>query len=225
MRGVPRLAVLAAAVIGDVGHRPRPEQRAGGDQILEPVGPHLAQRVPHAGRLELEHAARVAARQHGVGGCVVQRQAVEVRRVRAGMPARAAGWSAWSGPGSRTSPARPARRISSRTASRACPTSGRGRAAPAPPAAGPRSPARPHGCWRGGTAPPAAAPPPSGGGRPRRPCASAAASARRRSPAAASRAWPGCWGSARPPGSPGRTAGPARGPRRAPRRGPAACRR
>ena len=116
MRRVPFLAVLAPAVIGDVGHRAGTIQRDGGDQVLEPVGPHLPQRVAHALAFHLEHPAGIAALQHLVGFRVVQRQAVEIdRRCRgpSGNPRRDAGSSAWSGRGSRISPGRPARHASS----------------------------------------------------------------------------------------------------------------
>ncbi len=169
MRGLPRLAVLAAAVIGDVGHRARAEQGHGGDQVLEPVGPHLAQHVPHARGLELEHAAGIAARQHLVGRRVVQRQAVEIRRV--GQEADRALQDGQRGQAQEVELHQPGlldvfHRVLGDQRVR---SSDRGTAAPAPPAAGRRSPRRRRGCWRGDTAPPAAAPPPSAGAPPRRP--------------------------------------------------------
>ena len=64
MRRLPFLAVLALAIIGNIGHRPRPVQRHRRDQILEPVGPHLPQHVAHALAFTLEHPARIAPLQH-----------------------------------------------------------------------------------------------------------------------------------------------------------------
>ena len=76
----PFLAVLAPAVVGDVGHRAGTVERDGGDQVLEPVGAHLPQRVAHALAFHLEHPAGIAFLQHLEGLGVVERQAVEVDR-------------------------------------------------------------------------------------------------------------------------------------------------
>ncbi len=71
------LARLAPRVDRDVAHRPRPVERHERDQVLELGRPHLAERVPHAGRLELEDTGRLAARQHGVGLLVVERHGAD----------------------------------------------------------------------------------------------------------------------------------------------------
>ena len=76
--GGPFLAVLALAIGGDAGHRARAVEGDGGDQVFEAVGAHLAQDVAHALALELEDAAGVAALEHGEGGGVVERDAVDV---------------------------------------------------------------------------------------------------------------------------------------------------
>ncbi len=60
VRRLPLLAVLASAVIRDVGHRAGAIQGDGGDQVLEPVGTHLPQHVAHALAFQLEHPAGVA---------------------------------------------------------------------------------------------------------------------------------------------------------------------
>ncbi len=80
MRGRPWLAVFAAAVFGDVGHRAGTVEGDGGDQVLEPVGAHLAQRVAHALPFHLEHPAGLAAAQHLVGFLVVERQMFQIDR-------------------------------------------------------------------------------------------------------------------------------------------------
>ena len=64
MRRLPFFAVLAPAVVGDVGHRAGAVECDGGDQVLEPVGPHLPQRVAHALAFQLEHPAGIAFLQH-----------------------------------------------------------------------------------------------------------------------------------------------------------------
>ncbi len=85
MRRLPGLAVLALAIGGNVGHRARAVEGDAGNQILEAVGPHLAQHVAHALAFELEHAAGIAPLQHLVGWRVIQRQP---RRHRPSMPRR-----------------------------------------------------------------------------------------------------------------------------------------
>ena len=75
---VPFLAMLAPAVIGDVGHWAGTIERDGGDKVLEPVGAHLPQRVAHALAFHLEHPAGIASLQHLEGFCVVQGEAVEI---------------------------------------------------------------------------------------------------------------------------------------------------
>ncbi len=85
----------------DVGHRAGAVQRHGGDQILEPVGAHLAQHVAHALAFELEHPAGIAARQHLVGSRIIERQPGEIdldAMAAQDTRPRAAGRSASSGP-------------------------------------------------------------------------------------------------------------------------------
>ena len=74
--GDPR--VLAPAIFRDAGHRTGTIQRNGGDQILEPVGLHLAQHVAHALAFHLEHPAGVPLPQHLKRLPVVERQQVHV---------------------------------------------------------------------------------------------------------------------------------------------------
>ncbi|MET3868693.1 hypothetical protein ABIC20_006002 [Methylobacterium radiotolerans] len=71
-------AELALAVDRDVGHRARPVERHQGDDVLQPVGLHLAERLAHAGRFHLEHADRLAPAHGPVGVRVVERQRGEV---------------------------------------------------------------------------------------------------------------------------------------------------
>ena len=73
-------AVLALGVLGVLAHRqqPRAVQGVARHQVLEPVGLEELDQVLHARRLHLEHADRVAAPQHRVGGLVVQRHVVDV---------------------------------------------------------------------------------------------------------------------------------------------------
>ena len=81
------LAVLAVGVGRDVLHRARPVERDEGDQILELGRLDLAERLAHAGRLELEDAGRLAAGEHRVGLLVVHRDRgdVEVAEQLAGL--------------------------------------------------------------------------------------------------------------------------------------------
>ena len=72
------LAGLALRVDRDVAHRARAEERDERDQVLELGRLHLAQRLAHPRRLELEDAGRVAAAEHLVGLRVVERQVDEV---------------------------------------------------------------------------------------------------------------------------------------------------
>ena len=72
------VAELARAIGRDVRHRSRPIERDQHDQVLEAVGPHVDQRPAHALTFHLEHADRLAARQHLVGLGVVERQAREI---------------------------------------------------------------------------------------------------------------------------------------------------
>ena len=67
------LAELAGAIGGYVGHGARPVQRHQRNQILKPVSPHLAHGIAHAGTFQLEHAHRIALRQHVIGGRIIQR--------------------------------------------------------------------------------------------------------------------------------------------------------
>ena len=79
VRRRPCLAVLAAIVVGNIGHRARAVQRHRGDQVLEPVRAHLAQGVAHALAFHLEHPARIAARQHFIRLGVIQRQPIQIK--------------------------------------------------------------------------------------------------------------------------------------------------
>ena len=72
------LAMFHRDVSRDVLHRPRPVQRVGGDDVLEPVRAQLPEHVAHTGAFDLEHPHRVAARQEFVGGGVVERQCRQV---------------------------------------------------------------------------------------------------------------------------------------------------
>jgi hypothetical protein len=66
-------AELTRAIDGDVRHRPRPIQRDERDEVLEPVGAHIHQRLAHARAFHLEHADYFAAPQHFIGLGVVER--------------------------------------------------------------------------------------------------------------------------------------------------------
>ena len=61
MRQLPPRPVLAVNVISNQNHRPRPVQRVGRYQILNPVRHHLHQQILHPARLELEHSLRLTA--------------------------------------------------------------------------------------------------------------------------------------------------------------------
>src|SRR5512146_2219552 len=61
-------------VIPVIGFRPWPIQSDERDQVLEHRRLHLPQRLAHPGRLELEHARRLALREHLVHLLVVERQ-------------------------------------------------------------------------------------------------------------------------------------------------------
>ena len=56
MRQLPPRSVLAVNVITNQNHRPRPVQRVGRNQILNPVRNHLHQQILHPPRFELEHS-------------------------------------------------------------------------------------------------------------------------------------------------------------------------
>ena len=71
---------LAAAIGRDVVHRTGTVERHQRDQVLDPVGLHLDQRLAHADRFDLEHADRLAARQHLVGLGIVEGQLRQVDR-------------------------------------------------------------------------------------------------------------------------------------------------
>jgi hypothetical protein len=75
------LAVLAPGVAGDVPHRPGPVERDERDQVLELGRLHLAQRLAHPRRLELEDPGGVAAGKHLVGRPVVERELRDVEAV------------------------------------------------------------------------------------------------------------------------------------------------
>ena len=70
---------LAARVGGDLVHRARAVQRDERDEVVELRRADLLERLLHALGLELEHADRVAAREHLVGLRVVERQRRHVR--------------------------------------------------------------------------------------------------------------------------------------------------
>ena len=80
-----RRVLLVARVGRDELHGARPVERDDGDEVLELRGPDLAQRLLHAGALELEHAGGVAAGEHLVGLLVVQRQLVDLDAHAAGL--------------------------------------------------------------------------------------------------------------------------------------------
>ena len=69
---------LLRAYARDVLHGTRPVQGHDGDQVLELGRAHVAQRLAHAGALELEDAGGVAAGEHLVGLGVVERQLVDL---------------------------------------------------------------------------------------------------------------------------------------------------
>ena len=72
------LAGLALRVARDVTHGPGPEERNESDEVLELGRFHLAQRLTHAGRLELEDTRRVTATEHRVRLVVVEREVRDV---------------------------------------------------------------------------------------------------------------------------------------------------
>ncbi|OQA00699.1 MAG: hypothetical protein BWY71_00651 [Planctomycetes bacterium ADurb.Bin412] len=63
VRQRPALSVLAAVIIRNQRHRPRPVERIGRNQIFNPVRPHILQQIPHPVRFKLEHALRPAFRK------------------------------------------------------------------------------------------------------------------------------------------------------------------
>ena len=54
-------AVLAIAIQRDQFHRPRAIEGVGGDQIVQPVRPHLHQQILHSAGFKLEDALGFAA--------------------------------------------------------------------------------------------------------------------------------------------------------------------
>ncbi len=70
--------MLSVRVDRDVLHRPRPVERDERDQVFELGRAHLAERLAHARRLELEDAGRLAAGEHLVDLFVVERQLRDV---------------------------------------------------------------------------------------------------------------------------------------------------
>ena len=74
--------VLARVVVGDEIHRTRPEQRVRRDQILEAVGLHAREQLLHAARFELEHAVGIGAAEELEHLLVVERNTVEIERMR-----------------------------------------------------------------------------------------------------------------------------------------------
>ena len=78
-------AELARAIERDVGHRARTIEGDERDEVLEAVGAHLPHGIAHARTFQLEHAHRIALRQHVEGRLVVERDLVGVEiRARAG---------------------------------------------------------------------------------------------------------------------------------------------
>ena len=69
---------LSRRVHRDVAHRPGPIEGDERDQVLELRRLDGAQRLAHARRLELEHAGRVAAREHRVRLRIVERKRADV---------------------------------------------------------------------------------------------------------------------------------------------------
>ena len=69
---------LAAGVVGDVAHRAGPVEGDERDDVAELGRLDLPEGVPHALRLELEDADRVAGAEHLVGLLVVERQVLDV---------------------------------------------------------------------------------------------------------------------------------------------------
>ncbi len=69
---------LAAAIGGDVVHRAGTVERHQRDQVLDPVGLHLDEGLAHPCAFHLEHADRLAARQHLVGFGIVEGQARQI---------------------------------------------------------------------------------------------------------------------------------------------------
>ena len=74
-------AVLPRCVARDVLHRARPIQGDERDQVLELGRLHLAQRIAHPGRLELEDTRRIRPGQHLVRLPVVDRDRADVEPV------------------------------------------------------------------------------------------------------------------------------------------------
>ena len=56
--------------------RARPVERQDGDDVAEGLGLHALEQLPHAGRLDLEHADRVRALQQGERVRIVEREVV-----------------------------------------------------------------------------------------------------------------------------------------------------
>ena len=77
-RGDLLLPVLARIVGRDVLHRTGAIERDQRDDVLDAVGLHADQRLAHARTFHLEDADHLAARQHGVGLRVVERDARQV---------------------------------------------------------------------------------------------------------------------------------------------------
>ena len=72
------LAQLDRAIGGDIGHGAGSIERHQGDDVLQPVGAHLRQRLAHACAFQLEHADGLAAPEHLVGLGVVEGDLGEV---------------------------------------------------------------------------------------------------------------------------------------------------
>ena len=76
-------AVLAKAVLGNQVHRPRPEERVGGDEVLDAVGLHLQQELAHAAGFELQDPGGVSPPEKLEDLLVVVGEPVEVEGVGA----------------------------------------------------------------------------------------------------------------------------------------------
>ena len=81
----PGAAVLAGDEVGDQLHGAGAVERHDGDHVLEPLGPEPPERVPHAGRLELEHPERLGVGQELVGPGVVEGDRVQVDPLASGL--------------------------------------------------------------------------------------------------------------------------------------------
>ena len=77
------LSELASAIGRDVRHRAWAIERDQCNEVLEPVGAHVDQRLAHTAAFHLEYADCFAAPEHRVGLGVVERDLAKVDRVAA----------------------------------------------------------------------------------------------------------------------------------------------